>query len=82
MWAVEVCLINSYILYKTYCNQRKLKLKYSHYEFLCQIGKAWLHPEEYFERSKEDTSVASLSETTTTSFKGKEEKIKSSRSKL
>ena len=46
MWAVEVCLTNSYVLYKTYCKLHKIVLKYTHYEWVCQIGKAWFHPEE------------------------------------
>ena len=69
MWATEVCLTNSYVLYKTYCKVHKIALKYTHYEWVCQIGKAWLHPGEYFysipSRDKGDTSVTSASTNTT-----------------
>ena len=70
MWAVEVCLTNSYILYKKYCNMHKIKLNYTHYEFVCEIGKAWLYPEDYFDKTQGDASLASASTTTTTASKG------------
>ena len=76
MWAVEVCLTNSYVLYNTYCKLHKISLKYTHYEWVYQIGKVWLHPEEYFDsipsRAKGDTSVTSAytNNTITTATKG------------
>ena len=43
MWCMGMMLTNSYLLYKKYCEVHKLKVKYSHYEFVCNIAKAWIN---------------------------------------
>ena len=42
MWAMGMLLTNSYVLYKKYCEIHRLKLEYTHYEFVCNVAKAWL----------------------------------------
>lgn len=48
MWCMGMLLTNSYILYKKFCELHRVKPRYSHYEFVCFVGRAWLHPEKYF----------------------------------
>ena len=43
MWTMGMLLTNSFLLYKKYCEVHKLKLKYTHYEFVCNVAKAWLN---------------------------------------
>ena len=43
MWCMGMLLTNSYLLYKKYCEVHKLKVTYSHYEFVCNVAKAWLN---------------------------------------
>ena len=40
-------LTNSNLLYKKYCKVYNLKVTYSHYEFVCNIAKAWLNISVY-----------------------------------
>ena len=54
-----------------------------HYKWVCQIGKVWLHPEEYFDsipsRAKGDTSVTFVSTNTTITTATKGSKSRSIR---
>ena len=43
MWCMGMLLTNSFLLYKKYCEVHKLKVMYSHYEFVCNVAKAWLN---------------------------------------
>ena len=42
MWVMEMLLKNSYVLYKKYCEMHRLKLNYTHYQFVSNVAKAWL----------------------------------------
>ena len=66
MWAVEVCLTNSYVLYKRYCEVHKIPQRFTHYEWVCEIGKAWLHPDQYFKLLTPSSSTSVSSATTST----------------
>ena len=43
MWCMGMQLTNAFLLYKKYCEIHKHKLKYSHYDFVCNVAKAWIN---------------------------------------
>ena len=81
MWAVGVCLTNSYVLYKRYCEVHRLPQRFTHYEWVCEIGKAWLHPDQYFKiiSPRDGMSVTSVLSSTSTSTAARGTKRRSSR---
>ena len=42
LWALQVIIANAWIYYKVYHKERKLKLKFTHYEFIHSICLAWI----------------------------------------
>ena len=58
MWGMGMLLTNTY----TY-ELHNMKPKYNHYEFVCNVARAWLQPENYF---NQDGIVAATSSTTAT----------------
>ena len=60
---------------------RRLPQRYTHYEWVCEIGKAWLYPDQYFKiiSSRAGMSVTSVSSSTSTTTAARGTKRRSSR---
>ena len=59
VWCAGMLLTNAYIIYSKYCKVHKIKQKYNHYEFICKVAEAWLHPDPFFAKDINSYSVGS-----------------------
>ena len=48
LWGFEVSLVNSYLLYKNFCDENGWERDYNHYDFIEAVSKAWIDPINYW----------------------------------
>lgn len=60
LWGFEVLLVNSYRMYKRYCELCRLKIEYSHHDWREKIGCALLNPDKEWpsRRNSNDNNVS------------------------
>ena len=58
-----VLLTNTYIVYKRFHELHNMKPQYNHYNFVCNVAKAWLHPELHFDQNSGAAATTSSTET-------------------
>ena len=52
LWAYEVSLVNSYVMYKRYCELKGVPVKWAHHDWNEAIGYAHVDPDEFWPRRK------------------------------
>ena len=58
MWALEVSLINAYMMLRRYCESKGVKMPYSHHELNEKVGYALLNPHTDWPRRKSPPNSA------------------------
>ncbi len=52
LWGYKVSLVNSYVLYKRYCELKGVPVMWNHHDWNEAVGYAHVNPEEYWPRKK------------------------------
>ena len=58
MWALEVSLVNAYMMLRRYCELKGVRMPYSHHDFNEKVGYALLNPDKEWPRRKSPTKSA------------------------
>ncbi len=52
MWGCKISLVNSYVLYKRYCELKGVPVMWNHHDWNEAVGYAHINPDEYWPRKK------------------------------